>query len=112
MAHISTMPDIWGSRASSSSTGTRGSRGTASSRTIFWYSQPPTLPTLRRAPGPSWGATGWGVRLARWAVSRIISNLTSSDTCRVGRPLMFSQRRQPLRGSQNRTATSSTRLIR
>ena len=107
MAHISTMPDIWGSSTSKSTTGTSGTSGMASSRMSFWYSHPPAP---RWAP-PSRGM-GRRVRLAKWAVSRIISNLTSSDTCRVGRPRMFSQRRQPLSGSQNSTATSSTRLTR
>ena len=111
MAHIRMMPDIWGSSASSTTTGSRGARGTISSRTTFWYSQRPKLPATCRTPGLPW-STRRGVRLARWAVSRIISNFTSSEACNVGRPRMLIHRRQPFNGSQNRTITSKTRLMR
>ena len=105
MAVVSTMPDMWGSMMSSTTTSTSGSRGRISSRTSRCWSHALTGTRPLRL-GSSFSS--FGALAARWAVSRIISNFAISETCTVC-PAMRSQRRQPFSGVLNSTSTSSTR---
>ena len=71
------MPDICGSSISSTMTGSSGSSGRISSRTIRWYSH---ARTGTRPEPLGFSFSSRGVFAAMCAVSRIISNLAISDT--------------------------------
>ena len=96
MAVVSRMPDMCGSKNSSSTTGTSGSTGTISCLTMRMNNQSFGL-IFSLSDGlnrPICGALA-----ARWDESRIISNFATSEVCRV-RPPRRIQRRQPFSGAK------------
>ena len=107
MAVVSRMPDMCGSMISSTSTGTSGSTGRMICRTMRMNSQSfsRTFSFRDGRNRPICGALD-----ARCAVSRIISNLATSEVCRVSPPRRI-QRRQPFSGGKASVAASMSSTI-